>query len=128
MSTKRVAEEGIASTGLARLGSYAGCGIGRLKRNVEGFFFSSRRPHTSSKRDWSSDVCSSDLLAWRFSRSGGPGGQSVNTSDSRVELLFDLVGSPSVPKFLKARALPRLESRLVDGVLAIAASDRKSVV
>src|SRR5437868_9924066 len=63
MSTKRVAEEGIASTGLARLGSYAGCGIGRLKRNVEGFFFSSRRPHTSSKRDWSSDVCSSDLVA-----------------------------------------------------------------
>jgi ribosome-associated protein len=33
-------------------------------------------------------------LRWRFSRSGGPGGQSVNTADSRVELLFDLAASP----------------------------------
>ena len=65
-------------------------------------------------------------LAWRFSRSGGPGGQSVNTSDSRVELLFDLAGSPAVPEHLKARALPRLESRLVDGVLVIAASEYRS--
>jgi ribosome-associated protein len=65
-------------------------------------------------------------LSWRFSRSGGPGGQSVNTADSRVELLFDLAGSPSVPEPLRERALRRLDSRLVDGVLAIAASEYRS--
>ncbi|MGE6734746.1 peptide chain release factor-like protein, partial [Streptomyces sp. NPDC059900] len=32
-------------------------------------------------------------LMWRFSRSSGPGGQHVNTSDSRVELRFDLANT-----------------------------------
>ena len=36
-------------------------------------------------------------LSWRFSRSSGPGGQSVNTSDSRAELSFDVARSPSLP-------------------------------
>jgi len=36
-------------------------------------------------------------LRWRFSRSSGPGGQNVNTTDSRVELLFDLAVTPSLP-------------------------------
>lgn len=65
-------------------------------------------------------------LSWRFSRSGGPGGQSVNTSDSRVELIFDLARSPSVPDHLKARALARLEQRLVDGTLTVVASEYRS--
>lgn len=65
-------------------------------------------------------------LAWRFSRSSGPGGQSVNTTDSRVELLFDLAGSPSVPDHLRARALSRLASRLVDGRVSVTASEYRS--
>lgn len=65
-------------------------------------------------------------LSWRFSRSGGPGGQSVNTTDSRVELSFDLAGTTVLSGVLKTRALERLESRLVDGVLTIAASEYKS--
>jgi ribosome-associated protein len=65
-------------------------------------------------------------LTWRFSRSGGPGGQSVNTADSRVELLFDLVATTAVPPHLKARALERLASRLVDGVLVVTASEHRS--
>jgi ribosome-associated protein len=65
-------------------------------------------------------------LAWRFSRSSGPGGQSVNTADSRVELLFDLVATTAVPPHLKARALERLASRLVDGVLVVTASEHRS--
>src|SRR5262249_3184600 len=36
-------------------------------------------------------------LSWRFSRSAGPGGQSVNTTDSRVELSFDVAGSTALP-------------------------------
>jgi ribosome-associated protein len=67
-----------------------------------------------------------DELHWRFSRSGGPGGQSVNTSDSRVELSFDVLGSPSLPTHLRDRAAGRLAGRLVDGVLTIAASEYRS--
>lgn len=65
-------------------------------------------------------------LTWRFSRSSGPGGQSVNTTDSRVELVFDLAGSPSVPEHLRARALARLGPRLVAGRLTIVASEYRS--
>ena len=65
-------------------------------------------------------------LRWRFSRSSGPGGQGVNTTDSRVELSFDLLATEAVPPALKARALERLGSRLVDGVITIAASEYRS--
>jgi ribosome-associated protein len=65
-------------------------------------------------------------LSWRFSRSSGPGGQSVNTSDSRAELSFDVAGSPSIPEPLRARALQRLSGRLVDGVLTVTASEHRS--
>jgi ribosome-associated protein len=65
-------------------------------------------------------------LRWRFSRSSGPGGQNVNTTDSRVELVFDLAGSQALPPLLKARALQRLDTRLVDGTVVIAASEHRS--
>jgi ribosome-associated protein len=65
-------------------------------------------------------------LRWRFSRSGGPGGQNVNTTDSRVELLFDLAATPSLPPQLRARALRRLEARLMEGCVVIAASEHRS--
>lgn len=65
-------------------------------------------------------------LSWRFSRSSGPGGQSVNTTDSRVELRFDLAGSPSVPEHLRSRAMGRLGHRLVDGRLSVTASEYRS--
>jgi ribosome-associated protein len=67
-----------------------------------------------------------DELSWRFSRSGGPGGQSVNTADSRVELSFDVQRSTALPDQLRARLLSRLQHRLVDGVLTIAASEYRS--
>jgi ribosome-associated protein len=65
-------------------------------------------------------------LSWRFSRSGGPGGQSVNTADSRVELRFDLAGTGALPEHLKARALSRLAPRLVDGAVVVTASEHRS--
>ena len=65
-------------------------------------------------------------LTERFSRSSGPGGQSVNTADSRVELSFDLAASPSVPAYLQERMLSRLGPRLVDGVLTIAAGEHRT--
>jgi ribosome-associated protein len=65
-------------------------------------------------------------LMWRFSRSSGPGGQHVNTSDSRAELRFDLANTASLPPVWKQRALERLESRLVAGVLTVTASEHRS--
>lgn len=65
-------------------------------------------------------------LRWRFSRSSGPGGQNVNTTDSRVELLFDLAATPSLPPLLRTRALRRLAGQLVEGCVVIAASERRS--
>ncbi|NUS71827.1 MAG: aminoacyl-tRNA hydrolase [Corynebacteriales bacterium] len=65
-------------------------------------------------------------LSERFSRSSGPGGQGVNTTDSRVELSFDLVRSQSLPPWLRDRAITALGSRLVDGVLTVAASEHRA--
>jgi ribosome-associated protein len=65
-------------------------------------------------------------LRERFSRSSGPGGQSVNTTDSRVELSFDVARSPSLPQREKTRALARLAARLADGVVTVAAETERS--
>jgi ribosome-associated protein len=65
-------------------------------------------------------------LRWRFSRSSGPGGQSVNTADSRVELSLDLTTTTALGPRLRARALERLDRRLVDGVLTVVASEHRS--
>ncbi|SEO78169.1 alternative ribosome rescue aminoacyl-tRNA hydrolase ArfB [Actinacidiphila rubida] len=65
-------------------------------------------------------------LLWRFSRSSGPGGQHVNTSDTQVELRFDLASTEVLPPVWKERALERLAGRLVDGVLTVRASEHRS--
>lgn len=65
-------------------------------------------------------------LTWRFSRSSGPGGQSVNTTDSRAELSLSLTSSVSLPEPLRTRVLERLADRLVDGVLTVTASEHRS--
>jgi ribosome-associated protein len=65
-------------------------------------------------------------LRERFSRSSGPGGQSVNTTDSRVELSFDVSRSPSLPERERERALARLNARLADGVITVAAEGERS--
>ncbi|HYO34100.1 MAG TPA: alternative ribosome rescue aminoacyl-tRNA hydrolase ArfB [Nocardioidaceae bacterium] len=65
-------------------------------------------------------------LRWRFSRSSGPGGQSVNTTDSRVELSFDLGSTDVLDPAAKVRAQARLRTRLVDGVVTVTASEHRS--
>jgi ribosome-associated protein len=65
-------------------------------------------------------------LSWRFSRSSGPGGQSVNTTDSQAELSFDLAGTAVLPPVLRDRALAALAGRLSGGVITVAASEFKS--
>ncbi len=67
-----------------------------------------------------------DELSWRFSRSQGPGGQSVNTTDSQAELSFDLATTTALPRVLKERALRALAGRLSAGVITVAASEYRS--
>jgi ribosome-associated protein len=64
-------------------------------------------------------------LNWRFSRSSGPGGQGVNTADSRVELSVAPLDLPGLTEPQRQRLAGRLGSRLVDGVLTIAASEHR---
>jgi ribosome-associated protein len=77
----------------------------------------------------SSVVIPPDELRFRFSRSGGPGGQNVNTRDTRVELVFDVASSSALGPRQRARALDRLGSRLdADGRLRVVAADERSQV
>lgn len=66
-------------------------------------------------------------LSFRFSRSSGPGGQHVQKSSTRVELLFDVASSPSLSEAQRARLLDRL-SGYVDtgGVLHLVAQSERS--
>jgi ribosome-associated protein len=62
-----------------------------------------------------------------FARSGGPGGQHVNTSSTKVELRFDVSGSPSLTDEQKARIADELGNRMTkDGVLVLTSSEHKS--
>lgn len=70
-------------------------------------------------------VVPASMLAWRFSRSSGPGGQGVNTADSRVELSVRVLQIPGLTELQQARLAQRLGPRLVDGVLTIAASEHR---
>ena len=54
-------------------------------------------------------------LEYRASRSGGPGGQHVNTSSTRVEVWWDIAGSPTLSDEQRVRLLDRLASRLDGG-------------
>ncbi len=65
-------------------------------------------------------------LRWRFSRSSGPGGQNVNSTDTRVDLLSDLARSGALPPRLQARALARLADQLVEGCVVITAREHRS--
>jgi len=67
-----------------------------------------------------------DELIERFSRSSGPGGQSVNTTDSRVELHWDVAASAALSESQRTRLLARLSSRLNNGVLTVTASEHRA--
>ena len=83
-------------------------------------------PHRPGLRITAGVTIPESELSWRFSRSSGPGGQGVNTADSRVELLWDAVGSTALTPLQRERLLDRLGGRLVDGVLTIAASEHRA--
>ena len=65
-------------------------------------------------------------LDWRFSRSSGPGGQHVNTSDSRAALSWNVAASAVLSDRQRLMLLQRLERRLIAGVLTVTASEQRS--
>jgi ribosome-associated protein len=71
-------------------------------------------------------VIPADELTWRFSRSPGPGGQSVNTTDSRVSLSFDLAATAALRPYQRDRAPAALDGRLAGGVLTVTSSEFRS--
>lgn len=83
-------------------------------------------PHRPGLRVAAGITIPESELSWRFSRSSGPGGQGVNTADSRVELLWDAAGSAILSPLQRERLLDRLSGRLVDGVLTITASEHRA--
>jgi ribosome-associated protein len=62
-----------------------------------------------------------DELAWRFTGSGGPGGQHANTANTKAEVIWDVLGSASVSEWQRARIVQRLGP-----VVRVSASDRRS--
>jgi ribosome-associated protein len=68
-------------------------------------------------------------LSFRFSRSSGPGGQHVQKSDTRVELLFDVARSPSLTEEQRGRITERLGTQMDSaGVLRVVSSATRSLL
>lgn len=65
-------------------------------------------------------------LSWRFSRSSGPGGQHVNTTDTRAEVVWSLAETDVLTESQKERVAARLRGRLVDGALTVVSSEYRS--
>lgn len=65
-------------------------------------------------------------LVWRFSRSSGPGGQHVNTSDSRVTLSWNIAESAVLSDSQRLMLLNRLDRRLITGVVTVTVSEQRS--
>lgn len=83
-------------------------------------------PHRPGLRVAAGVTIPESELSWRFSRSSGPGGQGVNTADSRVELVWDAAASAALSPLQRERVLDRLSGRLVGGMLTIAASEHRA--
>lgn len=83
-------------------------------------------PHRPGLRIDARTTIPESELSWRFSRSSGPGGQGVNTADSRAELVWDAASSSALSPLQRERLLDRLSGRLVGGVLTIAASEHRA--
>ena len=71
-------------------------------------------------------VIPSRELKWRFSKSSGPGGQKVNKTDSRVEIIFNIEESSVLNDFQKKVLMKKLKNKLVNNCLCLVVQDRRN--
>ena len=71
-------------------------------------------------------VIPSNEIKWRFSRSSGPGGQNVNKSESRVEIIFDLEDSKVLNDYQKEILKTNLKNKLVNDCLRLAVQEYRN--
>ena len=71
-------------------------------------------------------VIPSRELKWRFSRSSGPGGQKVNKTDSRVEIIFNIEESKVLNDYQKIIIMKNLKNKLVNKCICIAVQDQRN--
>ncbi len=65
-------------------------------------------------------------LQWRFSRSSGSGGQNVNKTDSRVEIIFDVRESKALTPYQKHRIRSQDKTKLINGCICIAVQEKRT--
>jgi len=65
-------------------------------------------------------------LKWRFSRSSGPGGQKVNKTDSRVEIIFNIEESKVLNDYQKIVIIEKLKNKLVNNSICITVQDQRN--
>ena len=65
-------------------------------------------------------------LEWRFSRSSGSGGQNVNKTESRVELIFDISNSKVFSPYQKFQIISQLKTKIINGSICIATQDKRT--
>ena len=68
----------------------------------------------------------SNEIKWRFSRSSGAGGQNVNKTDSRVEIVFDVSESKALSLYQKHKISVQNEIKLINGSICIAVQDKRT--
>ena len=67
-----------------------------------------------------------DDIKWRFSRSSGAGGQNVNKTDSRAEIVFNVSESKTLTPYQKHRISFQGEFKLINGCICIAVQDKRT--
>ena len=71
-------------------------------------------------------VIPSKELKWRFSRSSGPGGQKVNKTNTRVEIIFNIEQSKVLNDYQKKVLTKKLKTKLVNNCICLAVQDERN--
>ena len=71
-------------------------------------------------------VIPSRELKWRFSRSSGPGGQKVNKTNTRVEIIFNIEESKVLNDYQKKVIMKKLKTKLVNNCICIAVQEERN--
>ena len=71
-------------------------------------------------------VIPSNELKWRFSRSSGPGGQKVNKTNTRVEIIFNIEQSKVLNDYQKKVLTKKLKTKLVNNCICLAVQDERN--